>query len=196
MLFPQLPNAKYQIIYFDPSWSYLDKALAGNRGAGCKYDTMPMDELKQIPLQDIADTNCFLFMWATYPHLKDAFELIDHYGFEYKTVAFTWVKIRHNGTWFMGLGSYTRSNAELVLLATKGKPQRIDKGVGQIIKTTYNGIHSKKPDTVRQRIIRLCGNIPRIELSSRTLVHGWQVIGNDHKLSLKPLEAYNIENTL
>ena len=191
MLFPQLPNEKYQIIYYDPSWNYADKALAGNRGAGCKFDTMTMDELKQIPLQNIADTNCILFMWSTYPHLKDAFELIEHYGFEYKTVAFTWIKTRKNGTWFMGLGSWTRSNAEIVLLATKGKPKRIDKGIGQIVKTTYNGIHSKKPDTVRQRIIRLCGNIPRIELSARTLVSGWSVIGNDHKLQLKPLEDYN-----
>ena len=183
------PNKKYQLIYADLPLHYDDKALAGNRGAGCKYDLMTDDELLNLPVNIIADENCILFLWATFPKIQLCLNCIKNWGFEYKTVAFTWVKKNMNGTNFMGMGNWTRANAEIVLLATKGKPKRINAGINQIIEAIPNG-HSKKPDQVRNRILELCGNLTRIELFPRTLVHGWDVYGNDEKLELKPLENW------
>ena len=185
-----LPNKKYSIIYADPPWSYDDKALAGNRGACCKYDVMDIDALKKLPIQDITAENSVLFMWATFPKISEALQLLDVWGFRYKTVAFTWVKRGKNSSkYFMGMGRWTRSNSEVVLLATKGKPKRIDAGISQIIDTPIRE-HSKKPDIVRDKIVQLCGDLPRIELFARSKIHGWDVWGNDPKLESKPLEAF------
>ena len=98
---------------------------------------------------------------------------------------------------FKGLGSWTRSNSEPCFIAVKGKPQRLDKGMSQIIESptlSFNFLrnpnHSKKPDIVRKKIVQLCGDLPRIELFARTKIHGWDVWGNDPKLDNKPLEAF------
>jgi len=183
------PDKKYKIIYADPAWTYSDKALAGNRGAGCKYDLMTLQTIKDLPVQTIADDDCVLFLWATYPLIQEALAVIKAWGFTYKTKAFTWIKKNKNGTYFMGMGNWTRANDEIVLLATKGKPKRIDCGISSIVVTDIQE-HSEKPDEVRQRIIKLCGDLPRIELFARTKIHEWDVWGNDAKLALEPLERY------
>ena len=183
------PTKKYKIIYADLPLTYNDKALAGNRGAGCKYDLMTDDELLKLKVSELADDNCILFLWATFPKIQECLNCIKAWGFTYKTVAFTWIKKSGNGTNFMGMGRWTRANAEIVLLATKGKPKRIDAGVKQIIESTI-AKHSQKPDEVRKRILKLCGDISRIELFARTKVHGWDVWGNDEKLENQPLEAF------
>lgn len=148
---------KYDIIYADPPWNYDDKALSGKRGAGCKYMTQSTAWLMSLPVGKIAKENSVLFMWVTMPKLNECFEIIKAWGFEYKTCAFTWVKRnRQSRTWFMGMGSWTRANAELCLLATKGKPKRINAGISQIIDTAIEG-HSRKPIEVRERIEKLMG---------------------------------------
>lgn len=183
------PTKKYKIIYADPAWSYSDKALAGNRGAGCKYEVMTLEQIKALPVQTIADDDCILFLWATYPLIQEALDVIKSWGFTYKTKAFTWVKKTKIGTYFMGMGNWTRANDEVVLLAVKGKPKRKDCGISSIIVSDIQE-HSEKPDEVRQRIIKLCGDIPRIELFARTKIHGWDTWGNDANLKLEPLEAF------
>ena len=180
---------KYKIILVDPPWSYNDKALAGQRGAACKYPVMTTYEISRLPVEGLADNDCILFVWCTWPHIFDAPKIIESWGFEYKTVAFVWIKKNENGTVFKSLGHWTRSNSEFCLLATKGKPKRIDASISQIIESIPRE-HSKKPDIVRDRILKLCGDLPRIELFARTRVHGWDVWGNDEKLQLKPLEAF------
>ena len=173
------PNKKYQIIYADPPWSYKDKALAGNRGAGCKYPTQSAEWLNSLPVNEIADKDCVLFLWVTMPKLNECFELIDKWGFEYKTCAFTWVKKNKiSPTWFMGMDRWTRANAELCLLATKGNPKRINAGVHSVIDTPIER-HSKKPDITKDRIIQLIGDLPRIELFARQRSNGWDVWGNE-----------------
>lgn len=172
------PNKKYNIILCDPPWSYNDKALAGNRGACCKYTVMNIDDIKYLPIHEIADKNCLLFLWITMPKLNEVFDVIKAWGFEYKTVAFTWVKKYKNGDNFMGMGRWTRANAELCLLCTKGKPKRISASVRQIIESVPEK-HSKKPDIVRDKIIELCGDLPRIELFARQRAEGWDSWGNE-----------------
>ena len=173
------PNKKYNIIYDDPPWSYKDKALAGNRGANCKYPTQSKDWIDNLPVASLADTNCALFLWVTMPKLNEVWELISKWGFTYKTVAFTWVKRNKlSPSWFWGMGNWTRANAELCLLATKGKPKRIAANVHSIIATPIEK-HSKKPDEVRNRIVQLLGDIPRIELFAREETKGWDCWGNE-----------------
>lgn len=182
---------KYNIIYADPPWSYKDKALAGNRGAGCKYKVQDKEWIDNLPVASLAEDDCVLFLWVTMPKLNECWDLIEKWGFTYKTVAFTWVKKnKKKPSWFWGMGSWTRANAELCLIATKGKPKRIDAGVHSVIDTKIEG-HSKKPDVVRDKIVQLLGDLPRVELFARDKTEGWDVWGNEVEsdIDLTPLKS-------
>nr|BAR29237.1 site-specific DNA-methyltransferase (adenine-specific) [uncultured Mediterranean phage uvMED]BAR29279.1 site-specific DNA-methyltransferase (adenine-specific) [uncultured Mediterranean phage uvMED]BAR29337.1 site-specific DNA-methyltransferase (adenine-specific) [uncultured Mediterranean phage uvMED]BAR29390.1 site-specific DNA-methyltransferase (adenine-specific) [uncultured Mediterranean phage uvMED] len=173
------PDKKYNIIYADPAWSYKDKASAGKRGASYKYATQSQKWICNLPVQDISANNCILFLWITMPKLNEVMEVIESWGFEYKTCGFTWVKKnKKKDSWFWGMGTWTRANAELCLIATKGKPKRINAGVHSIIDTPIER-HSKKPDEVRDKIVELVGDLPRIELFAREKVKGWDCWGNE-----------------
>jgi N6-adenosine-specific RNA methylase IME4 len=172
-------DKKYNIIYADPPWSYKDKALAGNRGAGCKYPVMNTADIGKFPVEKLAADNCVLFLWVTMPKLNECFELIKEWGFKYKTCAFTWIKTnKKSGSLFWGMGNWTRANAEICLIATKGKPKRAAANVHSVVMTRIEE-HSKKPDEVRRRIVQLCGDIPRIELFARQTAEGWDSWGNE-----------------
>lgn len=169
---------RFPIIYADPAWSYDDKALAGQRGVVCKYPVMSEEDIAHLPVSDLADDNAVLFLWVTMPKLREALDVIDCWGFTYKTCGFTWVKNTGTGSWFMGMGHWSRSNAELCLLATRGKPTRADAGVNQII-CAPRMRHSAKPPETRDRIVRLCGDLPRVELFAREKCPGWVSLGYD-----------------
>lgn len=181
------PNKKYNIIYADPPWSYRDKALAGNRGACCKYEVQNKEWVDHLPVSEIAADDAILFLWVTMPKLNEVFDLFPKWGFEYKTAAFTWVKQNKKAdSFFWGMGRWTRANSELCLLATRGKPKRISASIHQIIDTMEDAApvliskieeHSKKPDIVRGKIVELCGDLPRIELFARSKVDGWDAWG-------------------
>ena len=131
------------------------------------------------PVAEIADRDCALFLWATFPQLPEALRLIKAWGFAYKTVAFVWLKQNPKAlTWFYGLGFWTRSNAEICLLATKGHPKRQSAGIHQLVISPVER-HSKKPDEVREKIVELMGDVPRIELFARQQTPGWDVWGNE-----------------
>lgn len=173
------PNKKYQIIYADPPWSYNDKALSGNRGAICKYPVQSLDWIESLPVKDLADKDCVLFLWVTMPKLNECWNIIPLWGFTYKTVAFTWIKKnKKTDSLFWGMGSWTRANAEVCLLATRGKPRRVSASVHSVIESPISE-HSKKPNIVRNRIVELCGDIPRIELFARQKLEGWDSWGNE-----------------
>lgn len=168
---------KYNIIYADPPWRYERSKVQG--AAEKHYPTMSIKELCNLPVSELADKNCVLFLWATFPQLSEALQLIKAWGFQYKTIAFVWLKQnRKSPSWFYGLGYWTRGNAEICLLATKGKPKRISKSVHQFIISPIER-HSKKPDEAREKILELMGDIPRIELLARQTPPGWDVWGNE-----------------
>lgn len=170
---------KFPIVYVDPAWTYRDRALAGDRGAGCKYHLMTQDDLEALEVESIAEQNSCLLMWATMPKLPDALTLGAMWGFTYKTCAFTWVKRCGTGSWLKGMGRYTRANAELVLLFTRGKPlARRSMGVSSVIEA-LRGRHSAKPPETRDRIVSLFGDIPRVELFARETCPGWTSLGYD-----------------
>lgn len=173
---------KYQIIYADPPWKYNSKANHKTRfrGGACgHYELMSMEEIKKLPIDKISDENCVLFMWCTFPYLDEQIKLFEHWGFEYRTVGFTWVKTnKKNGKPFFGVGYYAKSNAEVCLMGIKGKMKPVSNKVSSVIISPRQE-HSKKPCEARERIVELFGNIPRIELFARTKKKGWDVWGNE-----------------
>ena len=168
---------KYKIIYADPPWRYECRNVQG--AAENHYPTMSIDALCALPVAELADRDCALFLWATFPMLPEALRLIGAWGFAFKTVAFVWLKRnRKSPTWFYGLGRWTRSNAEICLLATRGKPKRQSAKVHQFIISPVEQ-HSKKPDMTRDKIVELMGELPRVELFARQRAAGWAVWGNE-----------------
>ena len=146
---------------------------------------MSVNDICSLPVADIAEENSVLFLWVTFPNLQESFRVIKAWRFEYRTAAFVWVKRNKKAvSWFMGLGYWTRANAEICLLAVKGKPKRISKSVRQIIDSPIE-CHSKKPDETRERIVELMGNLPQIELFARQKTNGWDVWGNEVESDIK-----------
>ena len=140
---------------------------------------MSIDELCALPVETLAEKDCLLFLWATFPQLPEALRLIRAWGFTFKTVAFVWLKLnKKSPTWFYGLGYWTRGNAEICLLATKGKPKRKSNRVHQFIISPLRE-HSQKPDEARDKIVELIGDLPRIELFARQKTDGWDTWGNE-----------------
>ncbi|MBR1676609.1 MAG: adenine methyltransferase [Clostridia bacterium] len=174
-------NKKYDVIYADPPWRFLTYSEKGKgRSAERHYPTMAKEDIQKLPVNRISTKDCVLFLWVTAPCLIEGLELIKAWGFTYKTVAFTWVKQnKRNDKPFMGLGYYTRANAEYCLIATKGKVlERKSRSVSSVV-ISHIERHSKKPDEVRKRIVELYGNRPRIELFAREYSDGWDCFGNE-----------------
>ena len=174
------PDKKYSIIYADPAWSFKNYSKKGEgRNPNQHYETMSIDDIKNLPVSKIADQNCILFLWVVNHSLPLAFEVIERWGFEYKTMGFVWVKknLKSDG-FFTGLGYWTRGNPELCLLATKGKPSRISKSVKELVIEPRSS-HSKKPNIIRDKIVELVGDLPRIELFARETTDGWDSWGNE-----------------
>ncbi len=169
---------KYGIILADPPWNFWS---GGWKNQTQHYKTMTLEDIKNLPVENLAAENCVLFLWVTFPILKEAFEVIESWGFKYSTCGFNWIKRnKKSAGWFFGLGSWTRANSELCLIATRGKPIRQSASVSQIIDTPIEE-HSKKPDIVRDKIVELIGDIPRVELFARDNTKGWDVWGNEIK---------------
>ena len=179
----KLPEQKFDIIYADPPWTYKQQGPTA-RGAGANhYNTMSLNELKEMPVRDISTDRAICFMWATFPLIREAIELMEAWGFEYKTVAFTWVKTnKGNGDIFMGMGAYTRANAEVVLLGisknTRPKSMVVRRNIKQIVISPRRA-HSQKPPEIRDKIVELLGDIPRIELFAREVAEGWYAWGDE-----------------
>lgn len=177
-------DKKYNIIYADPPWKYKDKMKMKGvhgyiRGAESFYSTMSLKDIAFLPVNYISDENSILFMWVTMPFLKDAFFIMEMWGFQYKTCGYCWIKKTKNNKIHLGMGHYTRGNAELCLIGIKGKKMKfLTRSQSQIIESEVKK-HSQKPAIVRDKIVELCGDLPRIELFARQQVDGWDCWGNE-----------------
>ena len=173
---------KYSIIYADPPWRYNQKGVSG--AAEKHYPTMSIEELCALPVAEISASDSVLFLWTTFPQLPSALQLIKAWGFSYKTVGFVWLKKnRKSDSWLCGMDFWTRGNAEICLLATKGHPKRKAANVHQFIISPIRE-HSRKPDEAREKIVALMGDLPRIELFARQTSPGWDVWGNEVESTL------------
>ena len=176
---------KYKIIYADPPWSYRNMGNIQGK-ANAHYSTMQQKDIEALPVEKITDDDCILFLWATFPKIQEALNTIKAWGFEYKTVGFVWIKKNKNGGNFFGIGWYTKSNAEICLIGVKGKAPKKSNCVSSIIEAPVTK-HSVKPPIVREKIVELCGDLPRIELFARKEDflfeskdwEGWDVWGNE-----------------
>jgi N6-adenosine-specific RNA methylase IME4 len=178
---------KYKIIYADPSWKFDNKNTGGSMksGAAAHYDVMTLEQMKQLPIQDIAANDCVLVMWWVGSQPQEAIDLAKAWGFTIKTMTgFNWVKLTKLGKLFFGMGFWTRAGSECALIATKGKPKPASHSVRSVVKAMV-GRHSEKPAIFRELVVELCGDLPRIELFARTEAEGWSAWGNEVGDSIK-----------
>ncbi len=183
---------KYEIIYADPPWSYYnDKTVTPDcttvKGVRRPpYPVMSSSDIKKLPIKEITAENAFLFIWTTDYHLDKCMEVIKEWGFTYKTIGFSWQKLNKNGSPVCFTGAYTlKSGIEICLLATKGNTKGWvkDRKVRALISAERKK-HSEKPNEVRERIVKLLGDRPRIELFARNNFQGWDVFGNQVENSI------------
>lgn len=176
-----LKQRKYGAIYADPPWAFRNWSAKGTgRNAISHYECLDFKALASLPVGELAADDCALFLWATDPLLPRALELIQAWGFKFKTIGFYWVKLnataKHDADYFTGLGYWTRANPEQCLLATRGKPPRQAKDVRRLV-VDKRREHSRKPDAVREGIERLVRG-PYLELFARETKPGWDCWGN------------------
>ena len=177
---------RFKVIAADPAWEF--KVYSGRgkqRSAERYYDTLTLEAIKALPVAPLADADCALFLWGVWPELPGALEVIKAWGFQFKTVAFVWVKstktaeiIKLDGDGLhWGMGYWTRANTEFCLMATKGAPLRLAEDIHQVVLAPV-GEHSSKPQEVRSRIERLLAG-PYLELFARHAIPKWTVWGNE-----------------
>lgn len=174
-------DKKFNIIYADPPWNfkYYSKKGEKEKSAQRHYSCMELEDIKKLPIKEISEKDCILFLWVTFPFFEKCFEVIKAWGFEYKTCGFVWAKRnKKSDSYFWGCGHWTRANAEICLIATKGNPKRVSASVHQICDARVME-HSKKPEEIRDRIVKLIGDKPRIELFARQHADGWDCWGDE-----------------
>jgi N6-adenosine-specific RNA methylase IME4 len=167
----------YSIIYADPAWDYKGQVQhntkEGNKSAVDHYNTLTLEQLKKINVKSICEKDCLLFMWTSSPHLDQAIELMNSWGFKYSTIAFVWDKQKTNPSY------YTLSRCEICIVGKKGKipTPRGSRKERQFI-SEMRTFHSKKPDEVRDRITRMFPTQKKLEMFARQKYDGYDVFGN------------------
>ncbi len=176
---------KYKIVYADPPWKFGSKAYQDSDRKmlvleKTQYNTLSVDELKKLNVKDITEEDCICFMWVTDSHLKEGIEVLESWGFKYKTIGFNWIKKYASGSFCVNFAPWTLKSWEICLIGIKGimgKHKIVNNIQGLVIEERT--IHSKKPEEVRKRIEKLFGNLKRIELFARNKKEGWDVWGNE-----------------
>jgi N6-adenosine-specific RNA methylase IME4 len=185
-------DKKYSLIYADPPWKYQNYGYShtktgsrAKRGVEKEYGTMNNVDICNLPISDIAADDCLLAMWWVPPMPQEALDVVKAWGFTLKTMkGFTWHKTTTNGLSFFGMGNWTRCNTEDCLFAVRGKPRRMDASVRQFLEHP-RGKHSEKPSEARDRLVKMMGDIPRVELFARDTTPGWDVFGNQVEGSIQ-----------
>lgn len=177
-------SGKYGVIYADPPWHFSSRAPEGEGfNKRLPYQTMRPAEICAMPVHDIMDTHCVLFMWTTSAHLPVALDVIKAWGFNYSTIAFVWRKMHASGGLeAITLGQWTLGGSEICLLgSTPGSHSAMrigqDRSVRQVV-SAERTVHSGKPGEVRDRISRMFAPETRkVELFARQRAEGWDAWG-------------------
>ncbi len=169
---------KYQIIYADPPWHYDEfcqiHSRAGRTVKPLPYGSMSIDDICGLPVAAIADKDARLFLWTTNRYLPDAFRVMSAWGFEYKQTL-VWHKKGNPSPWG---GSVAPNHAEFLLVGNRGKPKRAGMWGTSVLAHNVSR-HSAKPGEFKDLILRVCGDVPRIELFARAKEFGWDAWGNE-----------------
>jgi N6-adenosine-specific RNA methylase IME4 len=192
-VFAGLKFKHYRVIYADPAWKFSCGTGKGSRHPDKHYRTMPLAEIKALPVRDLAHPDgARLLCWATIPMLPHAIETIEHWGFRYSTArvwAKTWPKAKQPWTddsFAFGPGYEVLGNPELLIIAKTGKPQPIVTPKPRALIIDPRRQHSRKPDKVRDEIVaRFDG--PYVELFARESLPSWDVWGNEVNRFNKPM---------
>ena len=198
-----MPRKRFAVLYADPPWWYNKRSNSSSRfglGIHGHYDPMKTLDICALPVRHCLQDNAVLFLWATCPRIPDALQVMSSWGFNYKTVAFVWVKWNRGQEgqsfvfrfgeflkklWWYGPGYYTGSNIELVFLGVKGSMPVTNRGVYQVYCGPTDPVHSRKPEEIVRRIETLYAPTPehpelsdRLELFARGRRPGWDLFGN------------------
>ncbi len=173
---------KYSILLADPPWAFSSRQ-GQDKGRPFialdkYYPSMSLEDMKLLGVKRITDNNSALFLWCVSSHLAGGIDLIQSWGFRFVTVAFVWIKRYRNWSLCKNRGYWTMPSCELCLLGIKGHPKRKRKNILQLLEAIRTN-HSQKPNEVRERIVELMGDLPRIELFARRKVDGWDCWGNE-----------------
>ena len=182
---------KYNIIYADPPWKYGSKSKVNDSSGkeikklSAHYNTMNTNDIKNLKVKNITADDCACFLWCTDSHLKEGIEVLEAWGFKYKTIAFNWIKKTNKGNTYYNVAPWTLKSSEICLFGTKGAMTKYKKNnsVKQLIEAERTR-HSKKPVEAIERIEDLFGDIPRLEMFCRYPREGWAVWGNECDLSI------------
>jgi N6-adenosine-specific RNA methylase IME4 len=178
---------KYPVILADPPWHFEnysadEPGMIHNRarGANKHYPTMTTEQICGLPVANMAADDSVLLLWACWPTLPEALQVITAWGFTYKALAWVWVKLNPSSVGFhMGMGYWTRANSEPCLLATRGDPRKpVDRGIQALICTPVHE-HSRKPDDQYRKIEALFPTGPYLELFARRKRPSWDAWGNE-----------------
>jgi len=168
-----LPKGKYRVIYADPPWKYGNMQHSKDEQEttlDTHYPTMEIDELCALPIKDLSAPNSVLFLWTTSPLLEKSFEVINAWGFDYKS-SMIWDKMKHN------VGYYVSVRHEFLLICTKGSCLPTSKTLTNSVQHIERTKHSQKPQEFYQ-IIETMYEPPYIELFAREPRKGWSAWGN------------------
>lgn len=173
---------QYRTIVADPPWRY--NVIRANGAAENHYPTMSTAEMCALPVPEWAAPDCLLLMWATWPKLQDAMQVIDAWGFEYIS-GFPWIKIEgepqrtfwgeyeYRPQW--GIGFWVRGCSELLLICRRGKVS--PPGGEHIGLISRNFQHSRKPENLYEYAEQFSG--PYLEMFARRARPGWDLFGNE-----------------
>ena len=183
----ELPEKKYQVIYADPPWQY-DFSETKSREIENKYPTLTVADIKAIPVKEITDTDAILFLWGTAPKLREALDVIQSWGFEYKTHCIWDKKLIGMGYWFRG-------QHELLLLGTKGSPSIPEPKdrISSVYRESRTE-HSAKPHAFYFFIEEMVGGKSKVELFARHKRQGWDTWGNEVPKETQMLLASDAES--
>jgi N6-adenosine-specific RNA methylase IME4 len=172
-----LPTGPYDLIMADPPWQFKTRSSKGvtSKGAGGQYDLMTLDDIKAMEVANIAAKDCVLWLWATNPMLPQAFEVMESWGFTFKTAGH-WVKRTKHGKLAFGTGYLLRCAGEPFLIGTRGQP-KTSRSVRSVVEGPIRE-HSRKPDEAFQAAELMLPGARRLELFSRQERLGWDVWGN------------------
>ena len=164
------------MIYADPPWRYQRSAVQG--AAEKHYPTMGIDELCALPVADLAAPDSVLFMWATFPQLPEALRLIKAWGFQYKSVAFVWLKQNRKSEGWFTAWAFGRGATRRFACWRRGDTRNARRPTSTSLLSPPSE-HSRKPEEAREKIVALMGDVPRVELFARQTPPGWDVWGNE-----------------